>query len=750
MKVNFENKGLIYLLPKRIFQILIVTFLSLLIDFVPAVFQNTSPIWMGEAVEVTGGIILGPLVGGIAAFIKSVSLDYWIYGSFEYLSSDLTAALTVFFIALLYKRLCPEEDRFGVKEIVVFNFVQVIINIGISYFLTAPITVLFLDSMVVSWEHDVAVEALEWMMGDTFTGCVSVAILGTTFMAFAMILRNRRKRPENGAGKISGKTFIRRAYTSRAAEFSLGIFLAIVLGLVDSILSGHLLGRDALAAISVTIPMVALAEFFSVVFVNGCTTMCSMAHGNKEYKKADQYFTLGLILTIVMGLLQLLGFWALRDLYFQFFNPSESIRVLAEEYYGYFMLVPPVLGLTRFLDEAVSSDGDDLLSNSGYLVSFGLNLVFSYILTKHLGICGLALGTLISYCGYVLLECLHFLKKSNTYHLSLGFSLRDIPQFFKYSLSNSFPVLCKALVSAAFTKAIINLLGSEYLIANTVLCAMLEVYELVNGPSEAAYYIMSTYSGERNGRGLKEIFAYAMWVCLGMGFFMTMLIVGLPELVLYLFDISDSPIHDQLISCIRYCAIGITAASFTGFLNDYYGATGKSYWAALITTLKTVLLPVLFSITFCVTDGIQGMGKGMLLSQVMAVAIFFGFLLILKGSGAIPYMIDEKAWERVESRNFSFAREDYEGLLGWIKRELLAAGADEEKIRKAEELLENLYRGTVEKNREKKVLGECVLVLEEKPAINIKDDGELFEALEGRDNTEYNVLLTANCNRILL
>lgn len=235
-----------------------------------------------------------------------------------------------------------------------------------------------------------------------------------------------------------------------------------------------------------------------------------------------------------------------------------------------------------------------------------------------------------------------------------------------------------------------------------------------------------------------------------MGFFITMLILGVPELVLYLFDISDSPLHDQLIITIRYCAIGITAAAFTGFLNDYYGATGKTYWAALVVTLKTFLLPVLFGITFCVVDGIPGMGKGMLLSQVMAIVLFFGFVLILKGPGAIPYMIEDKAWERVKSRDFAFVREDYEGLLEWIKRELLASGTDAEKLREAEKLLEDLYRKTLEENRKKKVLGECVLVLEEKPVINIKDDGKLLRAIEDMDNTEYNVILTANCNRFFL
>lgn len=138
-----------------------------------------------------------------------------------------------------------------------------------------------------------------------------------------------------------------------------------------------------------------------------------------------------------------------------------------------------------------------MLAYTGYMGALVINVVLSVILSRSIGMGGLALGTLLSYIFYLLIVSIHFLKKSNTFRIRPWFSLRDVFQFAKYSLKNNTAGLCMAAASAVFTKAILQFLGSDYLVANTVLCAMMEVYEMINGPSEAAEYLMATYTGEK-------------------------------------------------------------------------------------------------------------------------------------------------------------------------------------------------------------------------------------------------------------
>ena len=107
------------------------------------------------------------------------------------------------------------------------------------------------------------------------------------------------------------------------------------------------------------------------------------------------------------------------------------------------------MGLTVFMDEIVSSDGDDMLSYAGYLSSFAVNVGASIVLSKVMGMSGLALGTMLSYVCYMAVVSIHFFKKSNTYRLRFWFSLRDLLLFSKHSLKVSYPA---KMYAAEFNK----------------------------------------------------------------------------------------------------------------------------------------------------------------------------------------------------------------------------------------------------------------------------------------------------------
>ena len=432
------------------------------------------------------------------------------------------------------------------------------------------------------------------------------------------------------------------------------------------------------------------------------------------------------------------------------YTSSPAIETFAREYYRLFIFVPPVMALATFLDEMISADGDDTLSYVAYLVSFGVNVGASVFLARTMGMSGLALGTALSYVSYLIVVSIHFLKKSNTYRLRYWFSFRDLLRFAQYSLKNNTAGICMSVVSAGFTKAILLFWGNDYLIANTVLCAMLEIYEMVNGPSEAAGYLLASYTGERNGEGIRTLFRQALVACAFSGMAVTLLLLILPNTVLLLYGIEDTPLRVELVKCIRFCSLGVVAASIGGFLSDYYGYTGKPLWSCMMVVFRTALFPILFCVNFCLEGGIVAMGKGMVLSQIMAMAIIYGFVLIMKGSESIPYMMDDPDFSKVSMCSFEYQPEEYERLWKWIQESLNAHGIEGGKLGEVGALLQSLFRQTEEKNGKNKVLGECVLRFIGEPEIIIKDNGQLFQPDIQDDRLSYNALLSCNSSTIHL
>ena len=738
---------------KRFLQILVISLIAFSMDRLIVRLSHDDSIWMGEAIEVVGSVLFGPLVGFFAAFFNCIVSDYLTYHSFDYIFVDTLEAVAVALIGVIFRKLNRDEDQFGIRQIVIFNFVQILVNVAVLYLSSIPVAMFAFGFIVSDWTKADVLTDMAALGDNTFSACVSVALIGTILLAVCIFIR--RKLREKGSvsaalRSIFEPTFLKKEYGHRAFEYTAGLVLAIGLTMVDGVVSGHVLGTDALAATSLVFPLISLSTFLSTIFTYGCSNLCTIAEGSGDYERARRLFTLGLFATLLLGLAQSALFYLTEDLYFSSYTSSPAIEAFAREYYRLFIFVPPVMALATFLDEIISADGDDTLSYVAYLVSFGVNVGASVLLAQTMGMSGLALGTALSYVSYLILVSIHFLKKSNTYRLRYWFSFRDLLRFAQYSLKNNTAGICMSVVSAGFTKAILLFWGNDYLIANTVLCAMLEIYEMVNGPSEAAGYLLASYTGERNGEGIKILFRQALVACAFGGMMVTLVLLILPNTVLMLYGIEDSPLRVDLVKCIRFCSLGVVAASIGGFLSDYYGYTGKPLWSCMMVVFRTALFPILFCVNFCLEGGIVAMGKGMVLSQITAMAIFYCFVLVMKGRESIPYMLDDTDYGKVSMNSFEYQPEEYERLWNWIRENLNEHGIESRKLGEVEVLLQSLFLQTEDKNGGKKVLGECVLRFIGEPEIIIKDNGELFQPVIQDDHLSYNTLLSCNSSTIHL
>ncbi len=737
----------------RILQIIVVSLLSMGIDYLIILLSHDDSIWLGKSIQVVASVMCGPAVGFFSTFFSSVLTDFLIYQSFDYNFVAIIEATSMALIGVIYRRLSKDEDVFGVREIVVFNFIQLLVNTMVIYLSTPPTAVLFFGNIVREWTREELLLEVTALGNNAFSACVSVALIGTVLLSACIALRKEFKEqghlPEAFRSLLK-RSFINTEYRTRAFEYSVGFVFAVALTMVDGVVSGHVLGNDALAATSILFPLVSLSTFISTIITSGCSNLCAIAKGDSDYEKSNRLFSLGLFATIFLGLLQTVLFYFTEDLYLSYYAAEGEIGVFARDYYKFYVLVPPFMALSVFLDEMVSSEGDDMLSYAGYLTSFAVNVGASIVLSNIMGMGGLALGTLFSYIFYLLVVSIHFLKKSNTYRLRLWFSLKDLLSFAQHSLKTNTSGLCLSIVSAAFTKTILLFWGSGYLIANTVLCAMLEIYQMIKGPSEAAEYLIATYAGEKNGEGVKTLFDEALTVCLFIGKAVSVLLLLLPDTVLILYGIEDSPLRAELIKCIRFCSVGIIAASVGGFLGDYYGDTGKPFWSCMMVVFRTALFPILFCVTFSLDGGIVAMGRGMLLAQIFAVAIFYGFVFIIKGGESIPYMIDDPDCEKVMMNSFDYNPEEYERISGWINENLKSHGIEEKEIVEALEIVRSLFKKTEEKSGKKTVLGECVLRFIGDTEIIIKDNGELFKPDIEDERYRYNVFMSCNSNQIRL
>lgn len=81
--------------------------------------------------------LFGPIAGGLIAFIGHALSDSIQYGS-AWWSWVIASGVSCFIIGFVYPKLKVEEGEFAVKDIVLFNVVQVIANV-IAWVVVAPV-----------------------------------------------------------------------------------------------------------------------------------------------------------------------------------------------------------------------------------------------------------------------------------------------------------------------------------------------------------------------------------------------------------------------------------------------------------------------------------------------------------------------------------------------------------------------------------------------------------------------------------
>ena len=200
---------------KRVLQVLVISLVAFSMDRLIVRLSHDDSIWMGEAIEVVGSVIFGPLVGFFAAFLNCTVSDYLTYHSFDYIFVDTLEAVAVALIGVIFRKLNRDEDRFGIRQIVIFNFVQILVNVAVLYLSSIPVAMFAFGFIVDDGTKADILTDVAALGDNTFSACVSVALIGTILLALCIFIR--RKLREKGSvsaalRSIFKPTFLKKEY----------------------------------------------------------------------------------------------------------------------------------------------------------------------------------------------------------------------------------------------------------------------------------------------------------------------------------------------------------------------------------------------------------------------------------------------------------------------------------------------------------------------------------------------------------
>ena len=193
----------------------------------------------------------------------------------------------------------------------------------------------------------------------------------------------------------------------------------VLLDFVDCMIVGHVLGSVALAGLELFMPIIDVMCAISLLVAGGTAVLHAEAMGRFDRARADEVFSTGVLVSVLLGLAGAIVLWFGLDAYLGLFGEGEALdaaRAYGRAYAAVILVHPPMtLILTMVLE-----DGDDKLFSVSSVLVFVTNVAVSWFLAHAIGIAGCAWGTLAAVVAALASLFFHFRAKN----CSLAFSRR--------------------------------------------------------------------------------------------------------------------------------------------------------------------------------------------------------------------------------------------------------------------------------------------------------------------------------------
>ena len=185
--------------------------------------------------------------------------------------------------------------------------------------------------------------------------------------------------------------------------------------LTDAIVIGKGVGANALAALSITTPLLCVLMAMGILFGVGGSVQMNVYRGTGEYEKANRFFTLSFASFLVIAMLLWIIYGFKMETLLWIMGANETLYPYALQYMKYINLFLPVAVFSNYIAIFVRADQDPNRAMAGVLLGGVVNIVLDivFVFPMQMGIGGAALASAIGMVIQVLVGITHFFSKKN-------------------------------------------------------------------------------------------------------------------------------------------------------------------------------------------------------------------------------------------------------------------------------------------------------------------------------------------------
>ena len=419
--------------------------------------------------------------------------------------------------------------------------------------------------------------------------------------------------------------FVKHTLRKYLAPTVISILGTTMITFVNSLLTGNMYGKEALAAMNLINPVTFIFAMFGCLISIGSSTSVSIAMGKEEDAQVGAYASLALLLSVVVPIIfSVVGIF--------FFRPFLGILGARGEWYpiaaayGRVMLLGGVFTTLMYYPfNFLRVDGRGQYSMLIFGAMGVLDVIFVLVFYRlGLGLMGVGLAVVLStaIADAVGMGILIFGKGRQIRFGAVTHPLRDSLQICRVGAAAALNNLCNMLRTIVLNGLVLEALGSDGASMFAVACSVLNfAMAFVAGAGQAVAPLVGVFYGEKDDTSIRMLMKSAVRyasILMG-GLFVLVGACSIP--LARAFGITSYTLVIRTAAAICFMMLSLIPAAVVTDLIFHYTTIGQGSLASVLTFLRSFGFVALFAWLFVQAGAAQWMLAAFVLGELATLAV---------------------------------------------------------------------------------------------------------------------------------
>ena len=413
------------------------------------------------------------------------------------------------------------------------------------------------------------------------------------------------------------------------------IFTSIY-SVVDGFFVSNFAGKTPFAAINLIFPFIMILGGIGFMIGAGGTALIGKTLGQGQREKANQYFSMIVLLTLLLGaILTAVGIIFIRPVSVLLGAEGEMLEDCVT--YGRILLSFNICFMLQNVFQVIFPLAEKQRLGLYFTLAGGItNIILDalFIGVFKWGILGAAFATGISETVAGVLPLFYFLSKHNHSLLRLTktkLEFKPIMQVCGNGISELFSNISGSIISIVYNWQLLRYAGENGLSAYGVLMYVQFIFiAIFIGYTIGASPVISYHYGAENHAELKGLLKKSLKLNLAVGIVMTILGLCLATPFAKIFVGYDPELMAMTSHAFQIVSIAFIIIGVNIFISSFFTALNNGIISAIISVLRTLGFKLFAAILLPLWFGIEGIWWSITFAEVMALIISLIFLLAKK------------------------------------------------------------------------------------------------------------------------